>query len=301
MRPHIPVLLTQCLKAFADLQIRHFVDATVGAGGHAAAFLAAHPEIERYDAIDQDPMARDLAAQVLSPFGSKVHFFAKNFGQIETCVKGPVEAVFADIGVSSMQLDTPERGFSFMQDGPLDMRMDPSAPLTAAQIVNTWTEAQLRHLFYTFGEEPKGALAASIIVRNRPFATTRQLAKAMDNLYGGRPSKIHPATRIFQALRLQVNGELEQLEVFLPKAFALLAPQGRLALLTFHSLEDRIVKRFFQQACLDKVSTQGMSGLFLDKPPTGRLLWRGAEIASDEERMVNPRARSAKLRVLVKL
>lgn len=300
---HQSVLLEQVLKAFEGKEINTFVDGTVGAGGHSEALLLAHPEITRFIGIDQDPAALKIAEKRLSPFGSKVTLIHANFAALAGPVK-EADGILVDLGVSSMQLDQAEKGFSFMREGPLDMRMNPEEPLTARQIVNTWEERDLGRLFRDYGEEKRWRQAVRAIVSARSqkeIATTTELAQLLDPVLRDPRSKIHPCTRVFQALRIAVNRELEVLEAFLPAALKILRPGGRLAVISFHSLEDRIVKHFFRTAASDKVSTSGIGGLFIDKKPEVKVLTTKPWEASLEEVQANPRSRSAKLRVVEKL
>lgn len=303
--PHQSVLLKECLLAFEDLKIETFVDGTLGAGGHAEAILSAHPEIERFIGIDQDPSALKIAKKRLENF-QNVRFIHGNFSDLETILEksSSVDGILVDLGVSSMQLDQGERGFSFMRDGPLDMRMNPTEGISAKDIVNTWEEKPLADLFYQYGEEKQSYRAARAIIEARkikPFETTLELANLIEKKLKRVRWDIHPATKIFQAIRIAVNGELTRLEAFLPQALKALRPGGRLAVITFHSLEDRIVKQRFAYFASDKESTSGIGGMFLDKTPEGRLVYRKALVASEEEVDGNPRSRSAKLRVLEKL
>lgn len=303
--PHQSVLLKECLLAFDDLKIETFVDGTLGAGGHAEAILSAHPEIERFIGIDQDPSALKIAKKRLENF-QNVRFIHGNFSDLETILEKScsVDGILVDLGVSSMQLDQGERGFSFMRDGPLDMRMNPTEGISAKDIVNTWDEKPLADLFYRYGEEKQSYRAARAIIEARqqkPFETTLELANLIEKKLKRVRWDIHPATKIFQAIRIAVNGELTRLEAFLPQALKALRPGGRLAVITFHSLEDRIVKQRFAYFASDKESTSGIGGMFLDKTPEGRLVYRKALVASEEEVDGNPRSRSAKLRVLEKL
>lgn len=306
--PHISVLLQETLQVFEDSALRVFVDATLGAGGHAEAILTAHPEIEMFIGIDQDPEALKIAADRLTPFKSKIQLLQGNFSDLALLLKErqitQVDGIMVDLGVSSMQLDQAGRGFSFMRDGPLDMRMGPAATETAADIVNTRSEKELLILMKKYGEVKEARRIAAAIVAARttaPFQTTRALAQLIEKTVGYNPKKIHPATLVFQALRIAVNRELERLESFLPQALKLLRPHGRLAAITFHSLEDRIVKQEFVQLANDKESTSGLSGLFIDKKPEIEILTRKPLEASDEEKAENPRSRSAKLRAFEKL
>lgn len=283
---HQPVLLQEVLQFLAPERGGLFVDATLGLGGHSEALLKINPKIELIG-IDQDEEALALARTRL---GERVTYLYGNFAQIASLVEKPAQGILMDIGVSSFQLDTAERGFSFNANGPLDMRMNNSAILTAAQIVNSWPERQLADLIYEYGEEHLSRKIAKAIVETRkkePFQDTRSLSELIASQY---PMKtrfrhLHPATRTFQALRIAVNDELEVLKEGLEGALSLLAPGGRLAVITFHSLEDRIVKHRFRRA-----TEEGFS--VLTKKPV---------IASEEEEKNNPRSRSAKLRVVEKI
>lgn len=237
-------------------------------------------ETVRLVGIDQDPMALAAARQVLAPFGERVSFWQGNFAAYEP---GELrfDGILADLGVSSPQLDRPERGFSFRHEAPVDMRMNPDQDLTAADIINHWDEKQLADTFYTYGEERLSRRIARRIVERRPFTTTTELADAIATSVPGkyRHGRIHPATRVFQALRIAVNQELDVLEQFLDRAPNWLQPEGRLVIISFHSLEDRIVKHQLRGDDRLKVIT---------KKPV---------VATDDERAANPRSRSAKLRV----
>lgn len=307
--PHYPVLLDEILQVFAPLNLSVFVDGTLGAGGHAEALLRNHPEIQHYLGIDQDPQALALAKERLKPWSSKVVFKHGNFAQFDEFLTefsfSPPNAILVDLGVSSMQLDQAHRGFSFMQEGPLDMRMNTVLPFTAADIVNTWSEQELGRIFREYGEEKQWRAAARTIVQARqshPILTTSDLKSVLNPVLARRAKKgIHPLTLVFQALRISVNKELEVLETFLPKAVDLLVPHGRLAVISFHSLEDRIVKTHMRFEASDKWETSGLSGLFRDKEPTVKIVTKKPIEASEEEIGKNPRSRSAKLRVIEKL
>ncbi len=297
---HIPVLLKQVLEAFRGCNLGTFLDGTIGAGGHASAILQQHPEITRYIGLDQDPTALSTAEKNLSAWAKKISLQRRNFSDLDLALAGEkADGILLDIGVSSMQLDTPERGFSFRHEAPLDMRMDPANDLTAEIVVNTWPEKELARLFRDLGEEPKWRLAARVIVEDRPFHTTRQLADLLSRVLKGKPG-MHPATRLFQALRICVNRELEVLQEALHKAITLLTPGGHLAVISFHSLEDRIVKDTFREWASDKASSAGRPGLFLDKTPLASILTKKPLEAEEEELSLNPRSRSAKLRVAQK-
>lgn len=303
---HIPVLLSHVVEAFHRTSLRVFLDGTVGAGGHAAALLQAHREIEYFLGLDRDPVALQLAGEKLQPWGDKVHLQKSNFAAMKDYIpEGGVDGILLDLGVSSMQLDTRERGFSFSAEAPLDMRMDPDNPLTAEEIINTWSQEDLGRLFRDYGEEKRWRLLAQVICRERqhkPIQTTTDLVGIVNSVAGPRRKKeIHPATLLFQALRIAVNEELTALERVLPVAIKALNPQGRLAVISFHSLEDRIVKETFRFAASDKVDTCGLSGLFLEKKPDVVLVTRKPIVATAEEISENPRCRSAKLRIVEKL
>jgi 16S rRNA (cytosine1402-N4)-methyltransferase len=289
---HIPILLEEFLSYFQGKKIRYFVDGTLGAGGHAEAILQAHPEIEKFYGIDRDPEALEIAKTRLKPFKEKIFLCHGSYEEIDQFVPQPIDGAFLDLGVSSMQLDRPEKGFSLYKEGPLDMRMDPHADLDAARIVNTFSEQQLGRIFREYGEEPRWKRAAKSIVEARKkhkIKTTVQLSEILSHALswkGRKSKKIHPATLIFQALRIAVNRELEGLQIGLPKILSLLAPQGRLGVISFHSLEDRIVKTVFKEESFEKRIS------ILTKKPV---------VASREEIKKNTRSRSAKLRFAEKL
>lgn len=309
LKPHISVLPQEVLESFDDCNCKCFVDGTLGAGGHSRLILEKHDEIEKLIGIDQDLSAIEIAKQHLSPWLSKVCFVHSNFRHIENVVKNQgkenVDGILLDLGVSSMQLDRQERGFSFMREGPLDMRMDTTQETSAYDIINFWPEEELGRIFRDFGEEKKWRLAARVIVEARndnDIKTTTQLANILNPFFKWNPKKkINPLTLLFQGLRIAVNDEIGLLEQALTKAIALLAPKGRLAVISFHSLEDRIVKNIFRNEASDKVEGSGIGGIFLDKTPTVKLITRKAIVPSAEEMAINPRARSAKLRVIEKL
>ncbi|WP_303674080.1 16S rRNA (cytosine(1402)-N(4))-methyltransferase RsmH [Vampirovibrio chlorellavorus] len=313
--PHIPVLLDSVLECLQPEPGKTYVDATLGAGGHAEAILQHIQPGGRLFGIDQDPSALKLAVDRLSPFGSAFQPLAGNFSEIAKLM--PSEAlpitggILADIGVSSMQLDQAERGFSFNKQAPLDMRMNPQGALTAATVVNTYSEADLVRLFSEYGEEHMSKTLAREMVSYRktsPFETTLDLANFIAEQYKrvGKHEKNHPATRVFQALRIEVNDELGSLRRFLESAPSLLAPGATLLVISFHSLEDRIVKDFFKTQSRDCICPPrlpicqcGHRATF--KLPKGKLPKGQPFVASPEELKLNPRARSAKLRVAVRI
>lgn len=304
--PHTSVLLNEVVEGFRSVSIKVFVDGTLGIGGHAQAILESHPEIELFLGIDQDPLALEMAQKRLQHWGSKVQFHQDNFSHFDRYLnKLKPNGILVDLGVSSMQLDLPERGFSFSKEGPLDMRMDPNGILTAAEIVNTWPESDIGKIIRDFGEEKKWRAATRAIVEARcqqPIMTTTELANILRSVLPYNPKKgINPLTLVFQALRISVNKELEVLEYFMSKALDHLAPTGRMGVISFHSLEDRIVKNAMRFAADDKWDTHGIGGMFLDKEPTVKVLTRKPIIPTEEEVTANPRSRSAKLRIVEKL
>lgn len=306
---HVSVLLNEIIQIFSEIRIETFVDCTLGAGGHSFSILETHPEIKRLVGIDQDPTARDLAEKKLRNWKEKVSVIPGNFTgfshYLDDLQIDKVDGILIDLGVSSMQLDRPEKGFSFLHEGPLDMRMDPENPVTAEIIVNQWSEQEIGRIFRNYGEEKqwRGAARAVVEARTRhPLRTTKDLSAALMPVLGWKASKkkINPLTLVFQALRIAVNRELEVLEHLLPQALDRLSPGGRLAVISFHSLEDRIVKQFFQYQASDKEDTKGLSGLFLDKKPAVRIITKKPVIPNEAEILLNPRSRSAKLRVAEK-
>ncbi len=297
---HLPVFPEEICEWMAAGPGSLIIDGTLGGGGHSELFLKAGARVL---GVDRDPEALAHARERLSGFGDRFATFEGNFSQLDVIpeLRNEVRAdgLLLDLGVSSRQLDSAERGFSFQREGPLDMRMGPSSPRTAAEIVNSWSESELVRIFFEFGEEPRARRIAGAIVRERlakPFETTLDLAGFVEKTVG-RHGRTHPATKVFQAVRMAVNEELESLAAALAAAPAALKPGGRLLIITFHSLEDRMVKRFLRHR----------SAAFLDEPgwpeprPNPdhqfRLLARKAIIPTAEEISGNPRARSAKLRV----
>lgn len=306
--PHESVLVNEVLKAFESCKLLGFMDGTVGAGGHAEAILQVHPEIEYFLGIDQDVTALTLAEKRLKRWEKKVILRHGNFIEFENFFnQSPLQqlnGILIDLGVSSMQLDEPERGFSFSKLGPLDMRMNQQNDLTAADIVNQYSEEDLGRIFREYGEEKKWRRAAQAIVSSRkakPIRTTEDLVQVLKPIFAWNPKKgINPLTLIFQALRISVNKELEVLEVFLDKVIESLAPNGRLGVISFHSLEDRIVKNKMRLAASDKWETQGIGGMFRNKIPLGTVITSKPLVATAEEVKANPRSRSAKFRVFEK-
>ncbi|HOT26593.1 MAG TPA: 16S rRNA (cytosine(1402)-N(4))-methyltransferase RsmH [Candidatus Ozemobacteraceae bacterium] len=305
---HIPVLLDQVVALAFPEGGQTFADVTFGLGGHTNAVLARYPSIRRVVAIDRDmDILRRSERTAPDARITRVHGRSTELCDVLAQLGiGSVDGILADLGVSSPQLDESDRGFSFTRDGPLDMRMDRSSGgATAADLVNTVPERELSRIFHEYGEERHSRRIASAIVKRRdasPFATTAELAKFIEGVAPARGfGAIHPATRVFQALRIAVNDELSELERFLPMALSVLAPGGRLAVISFHSLEDRIVKSFFAAEQKGCTCPPKFPVCVCGNRPTIEILTRKPVTADDAETTANPRARSAKLRVARKL
>ncbi|MGB3148772.1 MAG: 16S rRNA (cytosine(1402)-N(4))-methyltransferase RsmH [Paracoccaceae bacterium] len=292
--PHIPVLLAPLLKAVAPVD-GIWIDGTFGAGGYTRGLLAAGAD--RVIAIDRDPQVFQLAAAWAGEYGGRLSLTPGTFSQMDVLAGSAVDGVVLDLGVSSMQIDQAERGFSFQKDGPLDMRMGDSGP-TAADVVNEASEALLADILYHYGEEHASRRIARAIVAGRPFARTLELAAVIERcLPRQKPGQSHPATRSFQALRIYVNDEFGQLEEGLAAAERALKPGGRLAVVTFHSLEDRVVKRFFQTRSGGQGQGSRHAPMVEGPMPAFEMISRKAISADAEELAHNPRSRSARLRV----
>lgn len=292
---HTPALRAEVVAGLAPRSGGRYVDGTLGGGGHAAAILEASAPDGVLLGIDADPAALAAAGAQLAPFAARVALVHGNFRDLARLARtagfDAIDGLLLDLGVSSHQLDTPERGFSFLADAPLDMRLDPTGGTTASDMVNQASEGELADIIYRYGEERGSRKIARTIVEARRkvrIETTGALAEIVTRALGGRHGKIHPATRTFQALRIAVNRELESLEAALPQAVELLKPGGRLAVISFHSLEDRTVKLFFRA----ESGYGGASG-----PVRLRIITKKPITAEDAEIRANPRARSAKLRI----
>ena len=306
---HVPVLLEETVSRLVTEPGGWYVDATAGAGGHAAAVLAAAGLDAHLLALDRDGDALELARAALAPFGPRAILERANFSELaEVAARHglrDVRGVLLDLGVSSMQLDRPERGFSFQRDNPLDMRMDDRQELTAALLLKRLSEAELADVLWRYGEEPMSRRIAKAVAEARARGqvpeTTLQLAELVSRVKGGRRGHAHPATQTFQALRIAVNGELAALEAALPAALDLLAPGGRLAVISFHSLEDRMVKQFMvaHEGRVESLAKGGSR--WIGQLPRARRVVRKAVVATEDEKTRNPRARSAKLRVLERM
>ena len=297
--PHVPVLLEEVVDALAPTSGRTVVDGTFGAGGYSRAFVAAGAKVV---AFDRDPTVRRYTSGLPE---DRFRLVEARFSEMDEVLgEGSVDGVALDLGVSSMQIDEAERGFSFMADGPLDMRMGSDGP-TAADLVNTLAQEELARIIFVYGEERESRRVARAIVRRReeqPFSRTLELAEFVEKALGGRRgAKIHPATRTFQGLRIAVNEELSELEAGLASAERVLKAGGRLCVVTFHSLEDRIVKSFLNVRA-GRTPSGSRHAPPLDKgaAPSFQLLFNGAHGPSEAEVAANPRARSAKLRAAVR-
>lgn len=307
--PHAPVLLDEVIEALSPRAGDVIIDATFGAGGYTRAILATGATVI---ALDRDPTVQPHADAVANDYPGKFQLVRTPFSGLAEAFAGTGEArldgVVFDIGVSSMQLDQAERGFSFMRDGPLDMRMSANSDHggeTAADIVNTWDHGPMAHIFKLYGDERQSGRVATAILRRRvekPFERTLDLAAVVEKALGGRRgAAIHPATRVFQALRIAVNDELGELRAGLEAAEAALAPGGRLAVVTFHSLEDRIVKAFLTERTGNAPGGSRHAPVAIDtRKPSFTLAFKGAREAGEAELATNPRARSAKLRAAVR-
>lgn len=301
---HVPVMLEECLEAFRGERLTTFFDGTLGAGGHAGALLEEHPEIEMYIGCDRDPVAIEIATESLEKYQSKLKIVRANHVDIDQILRElgvqELDGCLLDLGVSSMQLDEEERGFSFQKEGPLDMRMDPLQKLTAKEIINSYSEKDLGDLFREYGEEKLWRRGAKAIVearKKKKLETTTELAEVITNALPRTKHKLHPATLIFQALRICVNRELETLEETLKKAISVLRPGGKIGVISFHSLEDRIVKNVFRAAAEPLKNLQGMS----ISEPLIENLTKKPIVPNRKQVYRNRRSRSAKLRIAKKI
>jgi 16S rRNA (cytosine1402-N4)-methyltransferase len=286
---HLPVLFNQVIAALAVRPDTCYIDCTLGGGGHASAIIEASGPHGRLLGLDRDPDALAGAAQRFEAYGDRVVLVNSNFAEIGSAAREAqftrVDGILFDLGLSSMQLADQKRGFSIQNDGPLDMRFDPSHGVNAADIVNHWPEGEIADVIFRYGEEPRARAIARAIVRRRPLRTTGELAAAVASAVHSR-GRLHPATRTFQAIRIAVNDELAMIEEALPQTLDLLQTDGRLAVISYHSLEDRIVKNFMRE------QQQSEKLRVLTKKPLS---------ATADEIKANPRSRSGKLRVAVRL
>jgi len=298
---HTPVLLEEAMKALAVQPGGRYIDCTLGNGGHAAAILKQSSPGGQLLGIDADPSAIENARQRLAEWAGATQLVNDNFVNLQSiCLKydfQPVHGILLDLGLSSMQLDTEGRGFSFRNDAPLDMRFDPQQTITAADIVNRYGETELADIIRNYGEEINSQRIARCIIDARPLKSTRQLAQVVERALGSRKnSKIHPATRTFQALRIAVNHELENLEATLKQAVSLLGFGGRLVVISYHSLEDRIVKQFLHRESRDCICPPTTPECICQHTASLQLVNKKVIKPSAEEIARNPRSRSARLR-----
>lgn len=303
--PHQPVLYNEIIHLLQPHRSGLYVDGTVGAGGHAWGILEACEPDGLLLGLDVDALALQIARKRLKQFGERAILVQSSFTNLSDQLNAmgwhQVDGVILDLGLSSMQLDNPERGFSFRNDALLDMRFDQENPVRAIDLVNNLPEAELADLLYTYGEERKSRRIARAIVQARPIETTQQLANVVAKVSVSRKSRIHPATRTFQALRIEVNQELDALQKVLPQAIRSLKPSGRLAVISYHSLEDRIVKHFFRDESRDCICPPKQPVCDCGHKATIKRLSKRPIRPTDGEISENPRARSARLRVVEKL
>ena len=289
---HIPVLVNQIIAGLQPQPGGHFIDCTVGLGGHASAILERILPDGKLLGIDADPEAIHLTNAKLAHYSEALILVNDNFTNVSNICQEydfhPVNGILFDLGISSWQLDTAQRGFSFQREAPLDMRFNTNQGLTADDLVNTLSEQELGRILREYGEEHHSRKIAHYIVQNRPIHTTLKLARVVKQVLGSKHTRIHPATRTFMALRIAVNGELENLETALGQTINLLRPAGRLAVISYHSLEDRIVKQFMRQESSSEM-------------PTLKLISRKVTRPTSLETKSNPRSRSAKLRIAERL
>lgn len=302
-RRHSPVLRGEVLDGLAAKSGGTYIDGTVGGGGHAVALLEASAPDGRLLGFDRDPQAVMRAQEHMKAFRPRFRLIHASYAKLEDVARRegfvPADGVLLDLGFSSDQVDDSGRGFAFRHDGPLDMRFDPTASgPTAADLVNTLPESELVSMLWRYGEETHSRAIARAIVTSRPIGSTRHLAEIIAAVVDRGPFRsVHPATRTFQALRIAVNGELEALELVLPQATNVLRPGGRIAVITFHSLEDRMVKRFFRESAATCVCPPEAPICTCGRKPMLRLVTRKPLTPQSAELVANPRSRSAKLRV----
>jgi 16S rRNA (cytosine1402-N4)-methyltransferase len=301
MTDHVPVLVKEVIEALAVQPGGRYIDCTVGGGGHAVAILEHSSPGGQLLGLDADPEAIGIAREKLGGYRDSVLLLNENFINLESVATEhgfcPVNGILFDLGLSSFQLSSDARGFSFQHEAALDMRLNPEQEDTAEDIVNKLPEAELAHLIKTYGEESYSHKIARRIVEERPIKTTLQLARTVELAVGGKRGKIHPATRTFQALRIAVNRELQHLETGLEKALSLLGYGGRLVVISYHSLEDRIVKRFMHRESSDCICPPNTPVCVCGHKASLRLVSRRVITPAAGEVRFNPRSRSARLRV----
>jgi 16S rRNA (cytosine1402-N4)-methyltransferase len=299
---HVPVLLEEVVDGLKTEPGGRYIDATVGGGGHAYELLAASSPDGQLLGLDRDPAALEIANARLAGYDARFELAHSSFARLAEVAAAhdfvPVDGILLDLGLSSLQLADADRGFSFLADGPLDMRFDPtSGGRTAADLVNHLSSEELADILYRYGEERQSRRIARAIVGARPLHTTRELADVIVQAVGRRRDRLHPATLAFQALRIAVNDELTALERALPQAVRLLVPGGRLVVIAFHSLEDRIVKRFLRRESRNCICPPELPICTCDHQATLNVITRQPVRPTDEEIRFNPRSRSARLRI----
>lgn len=303
--PHHPVLYHEIIHFLQPQRNGFYVDGTLGAGGHAWGLLDASSPDSRLLGLDVDPQALELARNRLAGFGERAIIRKASYASLSEQLRllgwQAVQGILLDLGASSMQFDTAERGFSFREDAALDMRFDPDNPVSAADLVNSLSEGELADILYQYGEERRAYQVARAIVQARPIWRTVELARVVARVTGSGKQGMHPATRTFQALRIAVNHELESLSAFLPQGVEALAPGGRLAVISFHSLEDRLVKRYLRRESSDCLCPPRQPVCTCGHRASLREITRRPVQPEEAEVRSNPRARSARLRVAEKL
>jgi len=303
--PHQPVLYHESLKYLQPRSEGKYIDGTLGAGGHAEGILAASNPKGILLGLDVDGQALAIAKTRLSSFGNRCIVrqasYVDMIDQIESLEWNCVNGVLLDLGLSSMQLDTAGRGFSFLKDAPLDLRFNPDKGINGSELINTFSEKEIANTIWIYSEEPRSRQIARLIIESRPIFTTTELANLVLRAYRGKRGKTHPATRTFQALRIAVNNELEVLEKGLEESLKAVCPGGRIAIITFHSLEDRIVKHFFKRESIDCICPSEQPICTCNHQAALKVLTKKALKPSQEEIVNNPRSRSAKMRVAEKI
>jgi 16S rRNA (cytosine1402-N4)-methyltransferase len=302
--PHIPVLYHEIIEALAPYSGGRYIDGTLGAGGHAWGILNTSSPNGNLLGIDLDSQALVVANQRLSIFKDRAIIRKGSYIDMKSFSNelgwNFVDGIILDFGVSSIQLDTKDRGFSYQADAPLDMRFGDHSSITAADIINTYSEKDLADIIWQYGDEKFARRIARIICQHRPVSSTTELADLVKKAYGGKKSQIHPATRTFQAIRIAVNQEMQAIEIVIPQAIDLLKPGGRLAIISFHSLEDRIVKTIFRKESKDCICPPHQPICTCNHLATIKEINRKPIEATQQEILENPRSRSAKLRIAEK-
>ena len=305
MTAHKPVLYQEIIHALQPRSGGRYVDGTLGAGGHARGILEACAPDGQLLGLDVDPQALAIARETLAPYEGRAHLVQASHitlsEQLASLNWNGIDGIVLDLGASSMQFDNAERGFSFMQDGPLDMRFGPHLTMSAADIINSYDERELADIIFKYGEDRDSRKIARAIVQARPLHTTGELVAVIEKASPRRGDKTHPATQTFQALRIVVNEELAAVEITLPQAVASLNTGGRCAVISFHSLEDRIVKEYFREQSKDLINPPYERIYEEERKAVVKSMSKKPILPTEEELQENPRARSAKLRVIEKL